>query len=81
MRDLSKVLVELKKQREKAKADLDRINQAIAALAGTVNSVGGPAKPARRPARPRRRMSPEARKAASDRMKRFWSEKSAPAKT
>jgi hypothetical protein len=81
MRDLSRVLAELKKQREKAKADLDRIDRAIVALAGPVSPVGSSAKQASRPARSRRRMSAVARKAASDRMKKFWAEKSEQLKT
>src|ERR1035437_9909565 len=58
------VLAELKKQREKAKADLDRIDRAIVALAGPVSPVGGPAKQVSRPARSRRGMSAVAWKGA-----------------
>ena len=78
MRDLSRVIAELKKQREAAKADLDRIDQAIAALGDTVKRPEKRAEqpkipaPARR--RRRRRMSDAARKAASERMKKYWAE-------
>ena len=77
MRDLSKVLLALKKQREKAKADLDRLAGAIAALAGTAGPVKEPA--ASHPVRSRR-FSAAARKAASDRMKKYWADRSQQAK-
>ena len=69
MRDLSGVVAALKKQRQRARLDLEQIDRAIVALGGAENPVGRPAKAANPPARPRRRMSAEARKIASDRMK------------
>ena len=83
MRDLSKVVAELGRQREERKADLNRIEQAIAALGGHVRR-GRTAKRGRgRSAskrRSRRRLTVAQRKAISIRMKRSWVARKAGAK-
>ena len=84
MGDLSGVLAELQKQRREAVAHVQRIDAAIVALGGTARR-GRRSRRGRRPAAtqgaaseaaPRgRRMSAAARKAVSERMKKYWAER------
>ncbi len=83
MRDLSAVLTELQRQRQEAVADVQRIDAAIAALRGSVWRRGrragrgrrrGPGRPAAKRSR-RRRFTAVQRKAASERMKKYWAER------
>lgn len=71
MRDLSRVLAELQKQRVEALADARRLEAAIAALGAAVRPGRGGA--GRR--RGRTAFTPAQRKAVSERMKKYWAER------
>ena len=83
MRDLFKVVAELERQRREAVADLQRIDDAIAALGGSARRAR-PRRARPRRARPRkqavrkgRRFTKAQRKATSARMKKYWAARKA----
>ncbi len=69
------VIAILKEQRAEMLNNVARIDAAIAALGGVRSGRGGVAGSVERAPRKRRKMSADAKRAVSERMKNYWAER------